>query len=56
MKVSKTLLALVTLAAFCLSASAQETPTPSLNGTNTARDAKSKFISNFPMYHKIVFL
>jgi len=46
MRVSKTLLALVTLAAFCCSASAQETSAPSLNGTNAARDAKSKFISN----------
>jgi len=57
MKVSKNLLALVTLAAFCLSASAQETPTASpttsLNGTNAARDAKSKFILNLAMHNNI---
>jgi len=45
MRDSKTLLALITLAAFCLSASAQETPTPSLNETRaSSRDAKSKLI------------
>jgi hypothetical protein len=50
MRVSKTLVALVTLAAICCLATAEEKSAPPVNETTT-RDAKSKFNNIFSTNH-----